>query len=39
VVWCGIPLPLVPILSDQWGHRCPLGGRFSDRHRQFLTVT
>ena len=39
--WCGfvhgvvmvrVPVPLVPILSDQWGHRCPLGGRFSDRH-------
>ncbi len=32
VVWCGIPLPLVPILSDQWGDRSPLGGQCSDRH-------
>ena len=31
-VWCGIPLPLVPILSDRWGDCSPLGGRFSDRH-------
>lgn len=32
VVWCGIPLPLVPILSDQWGDLSPLGGQCSDRH-------